>query len=231
MTPRFRAYVYDYDPITGISTTLGIGVFDALSATILDIATPTPISVDLTGKTLTAGHRLRWRFTAQNISNLPASAITLEYDSTIRPSRSNYCEKAPGTIITDTLPSGITFQSATLNGNPVAPLGNSGQSYNFLVNSTDTTDPGQVTAGQAGVLVVIGTVNTTQSAGTSSFVNQAKLNASDTTCETFYFSRNFKNVGSAGIQNIASRSSPTGLYRRWRRCLRLNCCLARAKRR
>ncbi len=99
---RFRAYVYDYDPITGISTTLGIGVFDALSATVLDIATPTPISVDLTGKTLTAGHRLRWRFTAQNISNLPASAITLEYDSTIRPSRSNYCGALPASLTTDT---------------------------------------------------------------------------------------------------------------------------------
>ncbi len=99
---RFRAYVYDYNPTTGQEILLGTGVFDDPGTALLDLDTPISMNVDVNGKTLAAGHRLLWRFTAQNTGNpLLVTAITFAYDGTTRPSRVRYCEVHRDNLVLD----------------------------------------------------------------------------------------------------------------------------------
>lgn len=89
---------------------------------------------------------------------------------------------ATGAQITDTLPTGVTYVSATLNGGAAAPASVSGQDYTFNVNSNDTGTAGQVTGGQGGSLVITCTVDSPLDAGITEVENSALL-VSDQTAE------------------------------------------------
>jgi uncharacterized repeat protein (TIGR01451 family) len=82
--------------------------------------------------------------------------------------------------ITDTLPPGVTYFSATLNGGPTAPASISGQDYTFNVNSSDTGTPGQVTGGQSGILEITVTIDSPLGSGIDSLLNSASLISTQT---------------------------------------------------
>ncbi|HMP41993.1 MAG TPA: hypothetical protein PKA05_16560, partial [Roseiflexaceae bacterium] len=86
---------------------------------------------------------------------------------------------ATGAVITDTLPSGLTFQSATLNGSAATPLSISGQQYAFSVNSTGQAS-GVVAGGGSGTLVINATVNQPLAGGITSLTNVAALASNQT---------------------------------------------------
>jgi uncharacterized repeat protein (TIGR01451 family) len=66
---------------------------------------------------------------------------------------------ATGSIISDTLPAGTQFITATLNGSPVAPSLGGDNVYRFSVNST-SAPAGNIAVGQGGELVVQTQVST-----------------------------------------------------------------------
>ncbi|MBE0689318.1 MAG: DUF11 domain-containing protein, partial [Anaerolineae bacterium] len=82
-----------------------------------------------------------------------------------------------GALITDTLPTGMAFQSATLNGAAITPSG----SYVFNVRTSDTATAGQLSAGQSGTLVITATVNAPLVDGITTLQNQVRLTASAAT--------------------------------------------------
>ena len=84
-----------------------------------------------------------------------------------------------GAQIVDTLPSGVTFTSATLNGSPITPTG-AGQVRTFAVRSTDTAVAGQITAGQSGTLVVTALVTQPFTGSSDTMVNGVALTSSQT---------------------------------------------------
>lgn len=91
---------------------------------------------------------------------------------------------ATGAQIADTLPAGVTFASATLNGPSASAASVSGQVYTFNVRSSDTATSGQVTGGQSGTLVITATVNSPLASGITSLSNLASLVSSETSAIT-----------------------------------------------
>jgi uncharacterized repeat protein (TIGR01451 family) len=88
-----------------------------------------------------------------------------------------------GARIVDTLPVGVTFQSATLNGVSVTPT-MSGQQLTFSVHSTDAAESGRISAQQSGTLVITATINQTLDASVRSLTNSATLTSSYTNAVT-----------------------------------------------
>jgi uncharacterized repeat protein (TIGR01451 family) len=86
---------------------------------------------------------------------------------------------ATGASITDTLPVGVTFVGATLNGAAATPTIN-GQELIFAINSSDTGTSGQVTGGQSGQLVIIVTVDKSLAPTVSSLSNTAAVGSDQT---------------------------------------------------
>lgn len=85
--------------------------------------------------------------------------------------------KATGVQIVDTLPSGISFLSATLNGGAITPV-QSGQQLTFNgVRSTTDATPGEVSGGTSGNLVVQATVD---AAATGALQNTASISSAQT---------------------------------------------------
>ncbi|MBW7885993.1 MAG: DUF11 domain-containing protein, partial [Caldilineaceae bacterium] len=87
---------------------------------------------------------------------------------------------ASGAVITDTLPTGITYQSASLNGAPAAPSSVVGQQYAFDVRSANAVTPGLVTGGGSGTLVITATVDAPLSEAITSLTNVATLGSNQT---------------------------------------------------
>ncbi|HWD35985.1 MAG TPA: hypothetical protein VG840_07480, partial [Casimicrobiaceae bacterium] len=86
--------------------------------------------------------------------------------------------KATGSQIVDTLPSGVTFGSATLNGAAIVPL-QSGQQLSFAnVNSSTDAVAGEVAPGASGTLVIAATIDT---AASGPLTNQASIASNETT--------------------------------------------------
>lgn len=79
-----------------------------------------------------------------------------------------------GAQIVDTLPTGVTFQSASLNGAPITPT-LSGQTLTFNVSTVGATS-GTLAAGGSGTLSVVVTVNQPLPANISTLLNSATLN-------------------------------------------------------
>ena len=90
---------------------------------------------------------------------------------------------ATNALITDTLPVGVTFVGATLNGAVATPT-ISGQQLIFAVNSSDTATAGQVTGGQAGQLLITVTVDTSLASNVTSLSNTATLTSDQTAPES-----------------------------------------------
>jgi uncharacterized repeat protein (TIGR01451 family) len=76
--------------------------------------------------------------------------------------------------ITDTLPAGVTYASATLNGGATSYARASGQQYTFDVNSSGQAS-GVVAAGGSGVLVINATVDKPLADGLNELGNHALL--------------------------------------------------------
>lgn len=87
---------------------------------------------------------------------------------------------ATGAQVTDSLPTGVTYVGATLNGGAApAPVINV-RDYTFTVNSSDTGNPGQVSGGQGGSLVITCTVDSPLDAGITEVENSASLVSTQT---------------------------------------------------
>ena len=84
-------------------------------------------------------------------------------------------------LFRSTLPAGVSFVNATLNGNPAVPTSVLGQQYTFTVNSSDTATAGLVSGGESGTLVVNVTVDNPLASGITSLVNTATLDSDQTT--------------------------------------------------
>ena len=82
--------------------------------------------------------------------------------------------------VVDTLPNGVTFTSATLNGSAVSPASTSGQQYTFSVRSSDTATAGQLTAGQSGTLVLNASVSSPFTGASGTLTNTAALTSTQT---------------------------------------------------
>lgn len=85
--------------------------------------------------------------------------------------------KATGVQIVDTLPTGVSFVSATLNGSAITPV-QSGQqlTFNGIRSSTDAT-PGEVSGGASGSLVIQATVG---AGATGALQNTASISSTQT---------------------------------------------------
>ncbi|MGA7614600.1 MAG: hypothetical protein WBX15_05400, partial [Thermoanaerobaculia bacterium] len=86
-----------------------------------------------------------------------------------------------GATVVDTLPAGVTFVSATLNGSGVSPTAISGQQYTFAVNTSDTATAGQLTSAQNGSLVITATVDSPLAPAVLSLVNNVSLTSTGPT--------------------------------------------------
>lgn len=86
---------------------------------------------------------------------------------------------ATGARITDTLPVGVTFVGATLNGAAATPTIN-GQQLVFAINSAGTITTGQVTGGQSGQLVITVTVDKSLASNVTSLSNTAAVGSDQT---------------------------------------------------
>ncbi|MGE5343180.1 MAG: beta strand repeat-containing protein, partial [Candidatus Omnitrophota bacterium] len=87
---------------------------------------------------------------------------------------------ASGAQVTDTLPTGVTYASATLNGGAVAPASQVGQAVTFNVNSSDTGIAGRVSGGQSGSLVITATIDNPLDSGITTLTNTAALVSNET---------------------------------------------------
>ncbi|MBI1294078.1 DUF11 domain-containing protein [bacterium] len=101
-----------------------------------------------------------------------APAETLTYTVTF----ANQGGTATGAVITDTLPTGVSFVSATLNGASITPSG-SAPEYIFTVNTDDTATSGQVTGGESGLLVITATVDQPLSDAVTTLMNSVDFSA------------------------------------------------------
>ena len=79
---------------------------------------------------------------------------------------------ATGARITDVLPAGITFVTATMNGVRITPVVISPPTYVFTATGATTTTLGVIPKGGGGTLVITGTVVNTR---TGEITNQAAL--------------------------------------------------------
>ena len=84
---------------------------------------------------------------------------------------------ATGARITDVLPAGVTFVSASMNGSAILPVVSSPPTYAFTATGSTTTTLGVLPKGGSGVLVITGTVV----ASSGALTNQATLFTNQTT--------------------------------------------------
>ena len=87
---------------------------------------------------------------------------------------------AIGVVLTDTLPTGTAFVTATLNGSPATPTSSSPPQYSFNVNSSDVMTSGLVTGGGSGELVITATVDQPLAEGITSLLNTATVESNQT---------------------------------------------------
>ena len=108
--------------------------------------------------------------------------------------------KATGTQVIDTLPAGVTFGSATLNGSAVTP-GQIGQQLTFAnVKSSTDAVAGEVSAGASGTIVIDATVG----AGASgSLVNTASVSSAQTSAVNATATTTVINPGGGGTPALA----------------------------
>ena len=180
------AVVYDYDPVAGTKTQLGTASYrnngqqqtNALNT----------FSIAASG-TLTSGHRLLWVFQGSSnnpwsiqydatgspsqstfcVAPPPSPVLdarvdklfvapggTLQY--TIPFANTGQASMTSATLI-NTLPDGVTFSSATINGTTVSPTATSGQQLTFAATSTGAAS-GTVAGGGSGTLVINAVVQT-----------------------------------------------------------------------
>ena len=108
--------------------------------------------------------------------------------------------KATGTQVIDTLPAGVTFGSATLNGSAVTP-GQSGQQLTFAnVKSSSDAVAGEVSAGASGKIVINATVGTGAS---GSLVNTASVSSTQTSAVNAMATTTVINPGGGGTPALA----------------------------
>jgi len=82
---------------------------------------------------------------------------------------------ATNSQVTDTLPLGLSFVSATLNGLAATPASVFGQAYTFNVNSDDTAVVGQVTGGEQGALTITAIVDQPLNPAINTALNSATI--------------------------------------------------------
>ncbi|MDY7077535.1 MAG: pre-peptidase C-terminal domain-containing protein [Chloroflexota bacterium] len=87
---------------------------------------------------------------------------------------------ATGAMITDTLPTGTTFVTSTLNGSPVAPTTSSPPVYGFTINSSDVVTSGQVTGGETGELEITVLVDLPLDSSVITLANDASIESDQT---------------------------------------------------
>jgi uncharacterized repeat protein (TIGR01451 family) len=103
---------------------------------------------------------------------------------------------ATGATVVDTLPAGVTFSSATLNGSPVTPTGTN--PYTFTVSSSGAA-AGTIAAGASGTLVIDATVGNPLDAAIASVTNDATLSSTQTSP-----------IGASATTGITGRGAPGG---------------------
>lgn len=204
--PSILVEVYDYDPDTGATILLGSGS-DSAGGNITRYDVPvTPSGM------LSQGHRLLYIFYVQGsgaqiefyydcINYLSGASVcltpvdmalnkdvdkitalqgeTLTY--TIRFGNTSPND-VTGAQVVDTLPTGTTYVSATLNGFAAVPCVISGNQYTFDVNSDENLPSpppppaaGTITAANSGILVITATIDSPLPFGASPLFNQAEL--------------------------------------------------------
>ncbi|MBI5101207.1 MAG: DUF11 domain-containing protein [Nitrospirae bacterium] len=112
--------------------------------------------------------------TVDKMTAIPGDTLT--YTMTFG---NNGATNLTGAQITDTLPTGTTYVSATLNG-AATTCSQAGQIITCGVRSNETPAPavGTITVGQQGTLVIIATVNNPFPAGQYELINSATLTTS-----------------------------------------------------
>ena len=126
----------------------------------------------------------------KNVDKLTASAgQTLAYTLTFTNSGQR---DATGATVVDTLPGGVTFTNATLNGIAATPLGGTctaGTPCTFDVRTSNSPTPwppsplgsgGVLTGGQTGTLVINVSINNPLAAGITTLTNEAQLLTANT---------------------------------------------------
>lgn len=228
--PTVYAYLYDYNPNTGTSTLLGSGAGAPVGTLKQDTITVTLSS----SNTVYEGHRLLWVFSVQGngsiirfyydntthdayspiclspaylVMNKSVDTITANQGGTLQytikfgnTSPSN----VSGAQIIDTLPAGVTYNSATLNGVAATPASIVGQVYTFNVNTSDTAIVGRLTAGQTGTLVINVTIQSPIVFDHNPLINVADLVSNQTTSIRNTATTNVTGVPILGIKKRAS---------------------------
>ncbi len=115
--------------------------------------------------------------TVDKISAVPGDTLTYSINF-----GNNGGSDVTGSQITDTLPAGVTFATASLNGGPTSPspCTQSGQVLTCPVSSNDNPTMGTITAGQQGTLVVTVTVQNPFPSGIYTLVNTSQLTTNQT---------------------------------------------------
>lgn len=128
---------------------------------------------------------------------------TLRFDNTGQ-------AKATGVEVVDTLPTGVTFVSATLNGSAITPSV-AGQQLTFSgVRSSTDAVPGEVSGGTSGTLVINATV---EASATGSLTNTASISSTQTAPNTAIATTVAQTSGGGGgspqlvVQLTADRTS------------------------
>ena len=107
---------------------------------------------------------------------------------------------ATGAQVIDTLPAGVTFVSATLNGSAVTPT-QAGQQLTFTgVKSSTDAAAGQISGGASGTIVI----NATVGAGASgSLVNSASISSTQTSAVNATATTTVASAGGGGTPALA----------------------------
>jgi uncharacterized repeat protein (TIGR01451 family) len=210
-------YVYKVTA-AGVETLLGQSAATPFNGN----TTPSTLtfSVPVSGQSLPAGSRLRWRYTVASSHASNPTTVTAYFGTSTRSpvSSTSFCTTAPAnptidkqvdkllatpgdalayTIrfansgqsnmmssqIVDTLPAGVTFTSATMNGSAITPA-ISGQQLTFAVQSSDAVAAGQVTGGQSGTLVIDAAVSSPFTGAGTTLTNSVSFTSAQTTAIT-----------------------------------------------
>ncbi|HXS51821.1 MAG TPA: hypothetical protein VN782_04760, partial [Usitatibacter sp.] len=102
---------------------------------------------------------------------------------------------ATGATIVDTLPAGLAFSSATLNGSPITPTGTN--PYTFTVGSSGAA-VGTIAAGASGTLVIAASVANPLDASIASLTNNASLASAQTSAINASATTGIAGRGAAG---------------------------------
>ena len=209
---KIDAYVYAYDPGTGNKTELGsnsfvktgggtniqfdfivsasgvlmkghrlLWIFDAYSNNVTDFlfrydGTSSPSGSDYC---VTPPASLVLDKQVSSLIAQPGDTITY----TIKFANAGQSD-ATSAVITDTLPTGTSFVTATLNGASATPASSSPPQYTFNVNSSDVITTGLVTGGESGTLVITATVDQSLAESIDTLTNNTTLESDQTTSIT-----------------------------------------------